>query len=324
MQQATVNLFSDMGVLPGTRQTNLITPTPSSDATAPTVQISSPGNGSNVASNTVITIAGSATDVGGEVGGVELSFDNGQTWKPANGAVNWSYSYTTPSSGSVTIMARAFDDSWNTGAAVSTTINVTTSNSPGCPCSSLFGNTIPPNTTVFNDGTPLVLGMRFRSDVQGNVNGVRFYKGTNNTGTHTGMLYTNTGTLLAQVNFTNETASGWQEAIFSTPVSIQAGVSYVIAYFSGSGNYSATNFDFTSAKSNPPITGWQTELMARTEYTGIPQHLHSLLPEMHPPIIGSMYCLKPVRPLLTSLHRSLRMLLQHRNQWNGNNHVDNR
>jgi hypothetical protein len=97
--------------------------------------------------------------------------------------------------------------------------------------------------------------MRFRSDVQGNVIGVRFYKGTNNTGTHTGLLYTNTGTLLAQVNFTNETSSGWQEAIFSAPVSIQAGVSYVIAYFSGSGNYSATNFDFTSAKSNPPITG---------------------------------------------------------------------
>ena len=32
--------------------------------------------------------------------------------------------------------------------------------------------------------------MRFRPDVDGVVNGVRFYKGAGNTGTHTGSLWT--------------------------------------------------------------------------------------------------------------------------------------
>ncbi len=175
---------------------------------------------------------------------------------PADGAVNWSYIYTTPSTGTVTIKARAFDDSWNTGADATTSINITTSGTnPACPCNSLFGSTAPANTTAFSDGSPLVLGMRFRVDQQGSVVGVRFYKTTNNTGVHTGMLYSNTGVLLSQVSFTNETSSGWQEANFSTPVSIQPGVTYVIAYHSGSGFYSATNSDFTAAKINAPITG---------------------------------------------------------------------
>ncbi len=80
MQQATVNLLSDMGVLPGSKQSNLIMPTPSGDVTPPSVVITSPTAGTNVPANSVITISGTASDNGGEVGGVELSFDNGQTW----------------------------------------------------------------------------------------------------------------------------------------------------------------------------------------------------------------------------------------------------
>ena len=38
------------------------------------------------------------------------------------------------------------------------------------------------------------------------------------------------GVSLATATFTNETASGWQEVLFSTPVAITAGVTYVASY----------------------------------------------------------------------------------------------
>ena len=53
--------------------------------------------------------------------------------------------------------------------------------------------------------------MKFRSDVAGQVTGVRFYKGSGNTGTHIGNLWSSTGTLLASATFTGESASGWQQ-----------------------------------------------------------------------------------------------------------------
>jgi hypothetical protein len=61
-----------------------------------------------------------------------------------------------------------------------------------------------------------------------------------NTGTHTGSLWSADGTLLAKATFTNETASGWQEVKFSTPVTITPGTTYVASYFAPNGNYTYT------------------------------------------------------------------------------------
>ena len=62
--------------------------------------------------------------------------------------------------------------------------------------------------------------MKFTSEVFGTVTGVRFYKVSANTGTHIGSLWSASGTLLASATFTGETASGWQQVNFSTPVQI--------------------------------------------------------------------------------------------------------
>ena len=48
--------------------------------------------------------------------------------------------------------------------------------------------------------------------------GVRFYKGTGNTGTHVGSLWSPSGERLAQATFSNESATGWQSVTFATPV----------------------------------------------------------------------------------------------------------
>lgn len=71
----------------------------------------------------VVSITGTAVDIGGVVGGVEVSVDGGLTWHPAIGRANWSYSWKPTLLGSITIKSRAVDDSGNLENAGS--INVT-------------------------------------------------------------------------------------------------------------------------------------------------------------------------------------------------------
>jgi hypothetical protein len=89
--------------------------------------------------------------------------------------------------------------------------------------------------------------VKFRSDVAGTVTGVRFYKGVNNTGTHTGTLWSSTGTMLATATFTSETASGWQTVTFSSPVAIAANTVYVVSYHTNTGRYAYTYNTFATA-----------------------------------------------------------------------------
>ncbi|MFI5130011.1 MAG: DUF4082 domain-containing protein, partial [Chitinophagales bacterium] len=92
------------------------------------------------------------------------------------------------------------------------------------------------------------------SNVNGQITGLKFYKGVGNIGTHTGHLWTNTGTLLGTIVFTNETASGWQQVMFDSPISINAGVTYMASYYSSAGIYAYTNDYFLQPKVNGPLT----------------------------------------------------------------------
>ena len=104
-----------------------------------------------------------------------------------------------------------------------------------------------------NDPNPVELGFKFQASSPGDVTGLRFYKGPSNVGTHTANLWSGTGTLLATATFSNETASGWQQVNFATPVAITAGATYVASYHT-SGNYSVEPNLFSSAVSNGPLT----------------------------------------------------------------------
>src|SRR5262249_4811084 len=99
------------------------------------------------------------------------------------------------------------------------------------------------------------LGVTFRSNTSGYITGVRFYKGPNNTGTHVGNLWSSTGTLLARATFTNETASGWQQVNFSTPVAITANTNYVASYYTTNAHFAVTQGYFASTGvTNGPLT----------------------------------------------------------------------
>ena len=84
--------------------------------------------------------------------------------------------------------------------------------------------------------------------------GIRFYKGNGITGTHTGSLWSETGTLLATGTFTNETLSGWQVLQFSSPVAISANTTYVASYNTDTGAYSVSlHYFLTQGGDNAPL-----------------------------------------------------------------------
>ena len=132
----------------------------------------------------------------------------------------------------------------------------TTAGANGSTAYSIWDNSATPSTLTDPDSTArtqgIELGVRFQSAVGGYITGLRFYKGPTNSGTHTGSLWTNSGTKLASVAFTGETASGWQQVNLATPVAILANTTYVASYHAPQGNYSASSQVFLGLDSRKP------------------------------------------------------------------------
>ena len=202
-----------------------------------------------------MTITGTASDVGGRVGGVEVSTDGGTSWKRASGRSNWTYSWTPAVAGSFNIKSRAADDSLNLetpGAGVSVTVG---SGGGGSGTFSLWSSATTPAIVTDPDAAPIEVGVKFVPSQAGQITGIRFYKGPQNLGTHVGNLWNSTGTqLLGTATFANETASGWQQVNFANPVSVTAGTTYVASYFAPQAKYSVNENYFNSAYTNGPLT----------------------------------------------------------------------
>jgi len=117
----------------------------------------------------------------------------------------------------------------------------------------LWSNTVTPGS-ISTDTSPIEVGVQFTSDVPGSIVGVRFYKGSTNTGAHVANLWTNTGTLLATVTFGTETAFGWQQINFLNPVAITPGTAYVASYHTNVGGYADdTRYFMTSGVDKGPL-----------------------------------------------------------------------
>jgi phosphodiesterase/alkaline phosphatase D-like protein len=127
-----------------------------------------------------------------------------------------------------------------------------TASAGACPCS-IWPLSTTPVIPSQSDTNAVELGVRFRADADGYITGLRFYKGTTNTGTHLGHLWTDAGTLLATATFTNETASGWQEVAFADAVFVTANTTYVASYYAPNGGYSLNPSYFTASVDAPPL-----------------------------------------------------------------------
>ncbi|MFH5947281.1 DUF4082 domain-containing protein, partial [Roseomonas xinghualingensis] len=248
IQQAMVNLFADMGVQPQTLQASLNLATASTDLIAPTSVIGTLG-GTSVAEGQRIVISGSASDAGGQVAAVEISTDGGATWWATEGTpANWTYTWRAPQTGTYTVLSRAVDDSLNmetpaTGMSMTVTpadqVSLFQGNEGPSPfhAAALTPATACCNVCLVHVFGPTQLGVKIESSRSGTISGLRFYKNVENTGPHVGSLWTASGQLLARASFTNETASGWQQVNFATPVTIAADTTYVASYHTTTGVY---------------------------------------------------------------------------------------
>ena len=111
---------------------------------------------------------------------------------------------------------------------------------------------IPANDAA-GDSNAVSLGVQFQSQTSGYISGIRFYKGSGNSGTHVGSLWTAQHTLLAQATFTSETASGWQDVSFSDMVPVAANTTYIASYYAPQGHYSYTSGGLASSVTNAPL-----------------------------------------------------------------------
>ena len=130
----------------------------------------------------------------------------------------------------------------------------TTAVAAGPQTVSIFSTSAVPSWIDNPDNQAVELGMKFRSDLDGFITGMRFYKSANNVGQHVANLWGPDGTLLGSGTFVNETALGWQTVTFAQPIAVTANTTYIASYHTNVGHYS-DNIGYFSAGSvtNGPL-----------------------------------------------------------------------
>ncbi len=105
-----------------------------------------------------------------------------------------------------------------------------------CPCQLFAAGATPTSQHLsVRDGRPLPgpwsyeLGVKIQVTSPVQLTAIRFYKDSLETGSHTGTVWSSTGTVLARTAFTNETVSGWQQQALAAPLTLQPGRVYVVS-----------------------------------------------------------------------------------------------
>jgi hypothetical protein len=115
---------------------------------------------------------------------------------------------------------------------------------------SIFTNQTP--AAYFSDG-PYELGMKFQSTVPGSIIAIRYWFCSSDTApSHSGHIWDSHGNLLATVAFPTATATGWQQALLPTLLSIAANTTYVVSVNEGD-CYGATDGGLSSQISNADL-----------------------------------------------------------------------
>jgi len=160
--------------------------------------------------------------------------------------------YTYAKAGTYTVSLTVTTSSGSTVSKTLTgyiTVNADSGKPIACASTSSIwpSDAAPATTTADPDTQGVELGVKFKSDVDGYICGIRFYKFSANTGTHVGSLWSDKGQLLARASFANETAAGWQQVSFDQPVAVSANTVYVASYYAPNGGYAVDTNYFASA-----------------------------------------------------------------------------
>jgi predicted nucleic acid-binding Zn finger protein len=152
-------------------------------------------------------------DTLGNLTGADVAASTDLTGNAAKGG-NWTLEYATGTIETATPFTAAFTSSYQDVFP------------------SIFTTQTPANPNA-SDGVGSAgdyeLGMKFVSSKAGTIDSIRYYKAASETGSHIGRIWSDSGQLLSSVNFSNETASGWQEQALAAPLSVNALTPYVVS-----------------------------------------------------------------------------------------------
>lgn len=234
-----------------------VTSSPGDDTTPPTVSTTAPLSGAtsvDTASAPTVTFSEpveessvqmTLTDAAGQAVDGTTSYDSQsltETFTPRQPLANETTYTATASATDVSGNAMPSAYSWSF-----TTVSLTP-----VPGDTVWPNTAVPDSITNIDGRALNLGLKFSADKDGQVVGIQFYKGPDNTGTHTGTLWSADGQKLATGTFTDESTTGWQTLIFANPAPITANTTYVVSYYAPQGSFSTSSLP-AGGVDNPPL-----------------------------------------------------------------------
>ena len=247
MQQATVNLFADMGAQPLTLQIGADRAAAAARRRRRTTSSRRPRSSPRRPPARTVGERQSRDDHrhgdrhgGGVVAGVEVSVDGGATWRAAQGHAGRGASTGRPARSAPPRSAAARSTTaatWNRRAPASTVIVV----AGDCPCTSLWKpSTVPARALDVDDPSPVELGLKFTSDIDGFITGVRFYKGA---GQHRHARRQPVDDRPARCSRRRPSRARRRPAgsrcSSTSPVAITANTTYVVSYHTNVGRYAA-------------------------------------------------------------------------------------
>ncbi|MFI5894012.1 DUF4082 domain-containing protein [Actinoplanes sp. NPDC051513] len=233
--------------------------TTAADTAPPTVTSTNPGSGATGVATTSTVSATLSEPI--QTGTAALAVTAGSTTVPGTTAYNAGTQTLTFTPASALTSATTYtatvsgakDTAGNTMSPSTWSFTTADTSGSSCPCS-IWLSTATPGTANVSDNNAVEVGVKFRASAGGFITGLKFYKGSSNTGTHVGSLWNTAGTRLATVTFTGESASGWQSATFPNPVAVTANTTYVASYHTDAGFYSITNSGLSAAVARGPLT----------------------------------------------------------------------
>ena len=117
------------------------------------------------------------------------------------------------------------------------------------PSYSIWSDSTPINAVIDDDNQPVELGLKFRSDVDGEISAIRFYRAVANDSGYVVNLWDSTGKLLGSGRAVEgqQPAPGWQTVQFYPPISVKAKQTYVASYYVNAGRYVVSENFFANA-----------------------------------------------------------------------------
>ena len=101
---------------------------------------------------------------------------------------------------------------------------------------------------------PAELGVRFSASVDITIAAIRFYEGPQNTGSHLGRIWDESGQVLGTVKFPTEHRVGWSSASLDVPLRVAAGTQLVASYVAPDGHFADNAKGFERAVTDGVVT----------------------------------------------------------------------